>query len=65
MRFEDLDTRMRVFETADDRCVLPGLFIVVRLDGRSFTRQTKEIWNLEAPFDQRFRDVMLDTTEHY
>lgn len=64
MKFEDLDTRMRVYEAADDRHVLPGLFIVVRLDGRGFTRQTKEVWDLEAPFDPRFRDVMLETTEH-
>jgi tRNA(His) 5'-end guanylyltransferase len=38
MKFRDLDARMRVFETAQDLCVLPELFIVVRLDGRGFTR---------------------------
>jgi tRNA(His) guanylyltransferase len=64
MRFDDLDTRMRVFETADDHCVLPGIHIVVRLDGRGFTRMTKEVWQLEAPYDARFRDIMLDTTAH-
>ncbi len=64
MKFEDLDTSMRVFETAHDHCVLPELFIVIRLDGRSFTRQTKEVWQFDAPFDVRFRDIMLQTTEH-
>ncbi len=64
MRFEDVDARMRLFETSHDHCVLPGVFIVVRLDGRGFTRQTKEVWDLEAPFDSKFRDVMLTTTEH-
>lgn len=64
MRFEDLDARLRVFETAHDQWVLPGVFIVVRLDGRGFTRLTKEVWDLEAPFDPRFRDAMLTTTEH-
>jgi tRNA(His) guanylyltransferase len=64
MKFEDLDARMRVFETAHDHCVLPVVYMVVRLDGRGFTRLTKEVWNLETPFDIRFRDVMLDTTEH-
>ncbi len=64
MKFEDLDSRMRVFETAHDHCVLPDIFVVVRLDGRGFTRQTKEIWNLEAPFDASFRDLMLETTAH-
>ena len=64
MKFDDLDARMRVFETAHDQSVLPGLYIVVRLDGRGFTRQTKGVWELEAPFDARFRDIMLDTTGH-
>ncbi len=64
MRFEDIDARLRVFETAHDHCVLPGVYIVVRLDGRGFTRLTKEVWDLDAPFDGRFRDAMLATTEH-
>ena len=64
MRFEELDVRLRAFETNDDHCVLPALHIVVRLDGRGFTRQTREVWRLDAPFDVRFRDHMLDTVEH-
>ena len=64
MKFDDLDQRMRVFETAADYCVLPGIFIVARLDGRSFTRLTKEVCQFEAPFDARFRDMMLATAEH-
>jgi tRNA(His) guanylyltransferase len=63
MKFVELDTKMRVFETASDLCVLPGLFMVARLDGRSFTRLTKEIWQFEAPFDERFRDMMVATAE--
>ena len=38
MKFDELDQRMRVYETAHDLCVLPGLWIVARLDGRNFTR---------------------------
>jgi tRNA(His) guanylyltransferase len=64
MKFDELDERMRVYETAHDLCVLPGLFIVARLDGRGFTRLTKEVHPFEAPFDVRFRDMMLATTEH-
>lgn len=64
MKFENLDARMRVYETAHDHCVLPGLHIVVRLDGKNFTRLTKETWPFEAPFDPRFRDLMLDTVTH-
>ena len=64
MKFDDLDQRMRVFETAHDLCVLPGLYMVARLDGRSFTRLTKEVHRFEAPFDPRFRDLMIETAEH-
>lgn len=64
MKFDELDTRMRVYETAHDLCVLPGLYVVVWLDGRSFTRLTKEVHQFESPFDVRFRDMMLDTVEH-
>lgn len=64
MKFDELDSRMRVFETAHDYCVLPGLYIVARLDGRGFTRLTKQVHEFEAPFDERFRDMMLATVEY-
>jgi tRNA(His) 5'-end guanylyltransferase len=63
MKFDDLDKKMRVYETAADLCVLPGMFMVARIDGRSFTRLTKEVCQFEAPFDERFRDLMVATTE--
>lgn len=37
--------------------------MVARLDGRGFTRLTKEICKFEAPFDVRFRDMMVHTVE--
>lgn len=64
MKFDDLDKKMRVYETAHDHCVLPGIYMVARLDGNNFTRLTKETYQFEAPYDIRFRDVMADTTEH-
>jgi tRNA(His) guanylyltransferase len=64
MKFDELDGMMRVYETAHDLCVLPGLRMVARLDGRGFTRLTKEVHQFEAPFDERFRDLMLATAEH-
>ncbi|MDP7288124.1 MAG: guanylyltransferase, partial [Phycisphaerae bacterium] len=42
MKFDELDKKMRVYEAAHDFCVPPGVFIVARLDGRNFTRLTKE-----------------------
>jgi hypothetical protein len=64
MHFAELDRRMRVFETAHDHCVLPGLWMVARIDGRSFTRLTREILAYDRPFDARFRDAMAGTVEH-
>ncbi len=64
MKFDDLDARLRIFETAHDHCALPGLYLVARLDGRGFTRLTKEVHAFEAPFDERMRDYMLATTRH-
>ena len=64
MKFDDLDARMRLFETALDQSIVPGIYMVARLDGRGFTRLTKETLDLDAPFDERFRDAMGDTVEH-
>jgi tRNA(His) 5'-end guanylyltransferase len=33
MTFDALDAKMRVFETAHDYCVLPGMYMIARLDG--------------------------------
>lgn len=64
MKIDDLDARMRAFESSRDPRALPGVFLVARIDGRSFTRLTKEIMNYEKPFDERFRDAMIGTVEH-
>lgn len=64
MNFEELDTRMRRFETSLDQIILPELYMAVRIDGRNFTRLTKETCQFEAPFDIRFRDAMVDTVKH-
>lgn len=64
MKFDDLDKKMRVFETAHDTCVLPEMYIVARIDGRNFTRLTKELHDFEKPFDIRFRDYMVETVKH-
>ena len=64
MKFDDLDQMMRRYETAHDHCVLPGIFMVARVDGRNFTRLTKELHDFDRPFDEGFRDLMLETAEH-
>ena len=58
MDFDTLDRRMRGFEQSLDRTMLQGVYIVARLDGHGFTRLTKKEWDLERPFDIRFRNIM-------
>lgn len=63
MVFDELDQKMRVYERSIDQIILPEIYLVARLDGRSFTRLTKEICQFEAPFDIRFRDMMVNTVK--
>ena len=63
MLFDELDKKMRKYEQSLDQVLLPELFIAARLDGRGFTRLTKEICQFEAPFDVRFRDMMIHTVK--
>lgn len=64
MKFDELDDKLRLFETAHDHCVLPGIYMVARLDGRGFTKLTKDVHQFEAPFDVRFRDYMVETVQY-
>jgi len=64
MKFDDLDSRLRIYETTHDQWVLPGIYMVARLDGRGFTRLTREVHQFEAPYDMRFRDYMVSTMEY-
>ena len=63
MNFDELDAKMRVYEQSLDQVLLPELYLVARLDGNRFTRLTKEICHFEAPFDERFRDMMTGTVK--
>lgn len=64
MKFDDLDVKMRVYETIHDICVMPEMYMVARIDGRSFTRLTKDVHKFKAPFDETFRDYMIETVKH-
>ena len=64
MNFDELDQKMRIYERSLDQIILPEIYLVARIDGRNFTRLTKDICKFEAPFDQRFRDYMIATVRH-
>lgn len=61
MKFAEFDQMMRVYEESLDQYILPDMYMVARLDGRSFTRLTKRVCRFEAPFDIAFRDLMINT----
>lgn len=62
MRFDDFDTRMRLYEQSLDQYILPDMYIVARLDGHGFTKFTNHK-NFQKPFDEDFRDIMVETTK--
>lgn len=64
MNFDQLDKAMRVFETRNDTFVLPGIYMVARIDGRTFSHLTRDVHKFDAPYDERFRDYMVGTVEH-
>ena len=63
MKFSELDKKMRIYEITGDSCVLPDIYIVARIDGRGFTMLTKDVHQFEAPYDVRFRDMMVETVK--
>lgn len=63
MRFDDFDKKMRIYEESLDQYILPDMYIVARLDGRSFTKLTKDVCKFEAPFDVEFRNLMIKTVK--
>jgi tRNA(His) 5'-end guanylyltransferase len=64
MKFEEIEAFMRKTERLSEQYILPENFIIVRLDGKGFTKLTKEKLSLEKPFDKKFSLVMIDTTKH-
>ena len=64
MTFDELDEKMRQYEQSLDQFITEGNYIIVRLDGKAFTNFTKNIMKFEAPFDVKFRDLMVDTTKY-
>lgn len=63
MHVDDLAARMRAHETAGDRCVAAGMYMVARLDGRGFSRLASRP-EVDPPLDPRVRDVMIATADH-
>lgn len=56
-----LGDRIKSYEAATESRLLPRLPVVVRLDGRSFSKFTK---GMEKPFDKEFRQAMIEVTKY-
>ncbi len=63
MTFKELDAKMRIYEQSLDQIIPPGNYLLARIDGRSFTRLTKEICKFEKPFDDRFSQMMVENRQ--
>jgi len=64
VNFDDFDRQMRRFELDFDQYCPSDTHLVLRLDGRGFTKLTKETLDFDRPFDVRFHEAMRTTTEH-
>ena len=64
MKFDDFDKVMRQHELSLDETVPTCDWVVLRLDGRGFTKLTKEALDFARPFDERFHTAMQKTCEH-
>ena len=54
-----LDERMKMYEDIESkRILIPKLPICVRVDGKGFSKYTKD---MIRPFDQKFTDSMIET----
>lgn len=51
MKFDELDEKMRVYETALAHCILPEMFIVARIDRRGFRLLTRRCRRLKDSFN--------------
>lgn len=61
MKFDDFDSKMRKFEQAIDQTIPQDSYMVARLDGKGFTKLTKNSLDLKRPFDEKFRDSVIKT----
>jgi tRNA(His) guanylyltransferase len=61
MEPKSFDSTMRELEYFHSLRLLPDAWAVIRVDGRSFSKFTAE--RFEKPFDLKFHELMLKTTE--
>src|SRR5574341_414167 len=61
MKTDELEERMRAMECFHALRVVEGIFPIIRVDGRSFSRLTES--KFEKPFDPKFHEAMVQAAE--
>ncbi len=61
MNSDEFEEKMRRFEYYHSLRILSDTWVVIRVDGRSFSRFTKT--RFDKPFDVRFRDAMIKAAQ--
>ncbi|HCF30485.1 MAG TPA: tRNA 5'-guanylyltransferase [Cyanobacteria bacterium UBA11049] len=61
MDSDTFETKMRAMEYFHNLRLLPGAWVVIRIDGRGFSRFTES--RFEKPFDLKFHELMVHTAK--
>ena len=62
MKKLSLEKRMKMYEELNKQFLLPNQYVLMRLDGKSFSSFTKKYFN--KPFDDEFTWLMQSTMEY-
>lgn len=62
MQFKNLEDKCLYYRGLTDYKLLPGSYVIVMLDGRSFSKLIKNKFN--KPFDDNFIDMMNETAKY-
>lgn len=62
MEFESLKKKYHYYRDFTDYKLLPNSYVIVMLDGRSFSKKIKN--NFKRPFDEKFIEMMNETAKY-
>ena len=62
MQFDNLKKKQEYYRSLTDYRLVPNSYVIVMLDGRSFSKKVKNKFN--KPFDERFVHAMNETTKY-
>ena len=63
MKFDVFDKYMRKYEQSIDQTISADNYMIARLDGKGFSKLTKEQLELKKPFDEKFRNCLVEAVK--